>query len=148
MGCSKLNVHLHTELTYYGWVGRSKLASLSTTVFTEYSITSTAGIKKYAHCTHSIQYIHIYIQIQHIHRNFTIFITCIHKITFIRQDHKSNMNTCKHRHLVVPMIIASQASSSSGVIPRIAVSRASSGAIEEVVEELICRVIRSRLRMI
>jgi hypothetical protein len=45
-----------------------------------------------------------------------------------RQDHKSKVNTCKHRHLVVPRIAASR-TSSSGVVPRIAVSRASSGVV-------------------
>jgi hypothetical protein len=45
------------------------------------------------------------------------------------------------------MIIASQASS-SGVVPRIAIGRAPFGAIEKVVEELVCRVIRSWLRRI
>jgi hypothetical protein len=63
-----------------------------------------------------------------------------------RQDHKSKVNTCKHRHLVVPMIIASQAS--SRVVQRITTDRASSEAIEEVVDEVVCRVVRSRLRRI
>jgi hypothetical protein len=60
-----------------------------------------------------------------------------------RQDHKSKLNTCKYQHLVVPRIVASRASSSR-VVPWIAVGRASYGAIEEVVEELICWVIRSQ----
>jgi hypothetical protein len=57
------------------------------------------------------------------------------------------VNISRHQHLVVPRIAANQAST-SGAIPRIAAGRASSGAIEEVVDEVICRVIRSRLRRI
>jgi hypothetical protein len=57
-----------------------------------------------------------------------------------RQDHKSKVNTCKHQHLIVPKIAASRVSS-YGVLPRIIIDRASSGAIEDVVEELVCQVV-------
>jgi hypothetical protein len=40
-----------------------------------------------------------------------------------RQDHKCKVNTWKHRHLVVPRITASRASSSR-VVPSIVVNRA------------------------
>jgi hypothetical protein len=68
-----------------------------------------------------------------------------HKIR--RQDHKSictyksKVNACKHRHLVVPRITASRVS--SGTVPRITAGRASSRAVEEVVDEIICRIIRA-----
>jgi hypothetical protein len=57
-----------------------------------------------------------------------------------RQDHNCKVNTWKHRHLVEPRITASRASS-SGVVLRIIADRASSGAIEEVVDEVVSRVI-------
>jgi hypothetical protein len=64
-----------------------------------------------------------------------------------RQYDKSKVNTCKHQHLVVPWIAANRASS-SGVVPRIAADRASFGAIEEVVNEVVYRVIQSQMRRI
>jgi hypothetical protein len=56
-----------------------------------------------------------------------------HKIH--RQDHKSKVNTCKHRYLVVPRIAASRAS--SGAELRITVGRVSSGVVEEI-DKVIC----------
>jgi hypothetical protein len=56
-----------------------------------------------------------------------------------RQDHKFKVNTYKHRHLVVPRIAASRAS--SGAVPRITIGRASDRAVEEVVDEVVCRIV-------
>jgi hypothetical protein len=128
--------------------------------FAKNSITSITGIKNPTQFAHTIYNISIYIS------KFNTFIQTtqypthsfkLHNIHHIhtqhnihRQDHKSiytyksKVNTCRHRHLVVPRIAASR-TSSSGVVPRIAVGRASSRAIEKVVDEVICWVIRRHL---
>jgi hypothetical protein len=57
-----------------------------------------------------------------------------------RIHHKCKVDIWKHRHLVVPRIAASRASSSR-VVPRIITDRASSGVIEDVVDEVVCWVV-------
>jgi hypothetical protein len=124
--------------------------------FIENSIISTTGIKNPAQFAHTIYNTFIYTSKSNTFIQTSQYPTHLFKLHNIhhihiqhnihRQDHKfiytykSKMNTCRHRHLVVPRIVVSRASS-SGVVPRISAGRASSGAIEEVIDEVIYRVV-------
>jgi hypothetical protein len=131
-------------------MGRRKLAYMVKKVHKN-SITSTT--EKNLHITHIIYNTSIYTSKSNtfIKRSqYPTYSFKIHNIHHMhtqnkirRQDHKSKVNTCKHRHLVVPRITTSQASSRD--VPRIAADRASSGAVEEVVDEVIYRIVRSHL---
>jgi hypothetical protein len=124
--------------------------------FAENSIISIDGIKNPTQFAHTIYNTSIYtfkfntfIQTSHYPTHSFKFHNIHHIHTqhnIHRQDHKSiyryksKVNTCRHRHLVVLRIVASQASS-SGVVPTIATGRASSRAIEEVVDEVVYQVV-------